>query len=798
MGRSRERRAYERGEKNWNHHDVERPSVEEFEYDDMNSSDPSSPTSSRTTSASFQPMLPKPRMLRSSRATGMSRFPLPSRTSRFLCLILSSTIIVLIFTLFQMSVLSSRRLQMGGRPSPPAAWESFPLLQRYYGGLRTLVGRDQNTPEWPRGEEDGSSSEDASPSPARQDEATPKSSTFHPYPAYSSSEYLAEFMPVRDCLVNSTLNRRIPSVRAYTGIPQGFPDPAMGSSSVLGLRDDVCFERYGRLGPYGYGYGMWNGGTGAGLHGDRDGVEAVWAEHGQVNYKNVRWAELQERCGELNEHRFRKSEEKPRGHEFSKMEEGHDRTTSHRTSHHDDTNFDIPNNSSKTLLPRTAVIVRTWSTIIHTTESMLFLRSLITELSLLSGGEYDVHILVHVRDDNLQIWANETLYQETLQASLPEEFWGLGTLWTERQMGLIYGGLDESFYRGLPVHGVYRSSFLPVQWFAQQHPEYEHFWHWEMDARYTGHYYHLLDRVRRWAKEQPRKGLWERNSRFYIPSEHGTWEDFKQMVRVQTQMSSSNGNTRTIPESRWSRISMGRHDGKTAASSEVDTPVWGPVKPNGDLPDATYDIYPPTSYDKDKYEWGVNEEADFITFNPLFDPSGTTWLLADDVTGYNISHGNSMPPRRASVITVSRLSKRLLNTMHHDTTILRRTMFSEMWPASCALHHGLKAVTVPHPVYVERNWPTGYLAATFNAGRHGSSGGARTSVFGEREHNFKGTTWYYKARFAPNLWRRWLGFRVDGNGGEEEEVAGEGRMCLPGLLVHPVKQVGLIIEGGFP
>ncbi len=789
MARSWDRR----GEKSFNDHDdVERASLEVFEYD-TNSSDPSSPTSSRTTSASYQPMLPKPRMLRSSRSTGMSKFQLPSRTSRFLCLVLTSTIIVLILTLIHMSVLSSRRLQLGARPPPPPTWAAFPFLQRYYGGLRTLVGREQNKPEWPREEEDSSLSDGAVPSLPRQAEESPtaKSSPFHPYPAYSSTEYLAEFMPVRDCLVNTTLNRRIPGVRAYSGVPQGFPDPAFGSQSVLGLRDDVCFERYGRLGPYGYGYGMRNGGTGAGLHGDREGVEAVWAEHGQVNFKDVRWAELQQRCAELNEHRFRKSEEKPRENDFSRMEKS--RAGRHSTSpHQSGTSSHDPSNSTKTLLPRTAVIVRTYSTLVHTTESDLFLRSLITELSLLSGGEYDVHILVHVQDDNLQIWANETLYQETLRQSLPEEFWELGTLWTERQMGLIYGGLDDSFYRGLPVHGVYRSSFLPVQWFAQQHPEYEHFWHWEMDARYTGHYYHLLDRVRRWAREQPRKGLWERSSRFYIPSEHGTWEDFKQMVRVQTEMMMDTSST---PESRWSGISAGRR-GKIAPS-HIDSPVWGPVKASGDAPDDNvHDVHPPTTYEKDHYAWGVDEEADFITFNPLFDPAGTTWVLADDVTGYNLSQG-MMPPRRASVVTVSRLSRRLLNAMHHDTSMRRRSMFSEMWPASIALQHGLKAVAVPHPVYIDRDWPTGYLAATFNGGRHGASGGARTSVFGEREHNFRGTTWYYNAGFAPNLWRRWLGFRVDGGGGEDEEEAMEGRMCLPGVLMHPVKQVGLIIEGGF-
>ncbi|KAI9749561.1 MAG: hypothetical protein M1835_001520, partial [Candelina submexicana] len=36
---------------------------------------------------------------------------------------------------------------------------------------------------------------------------------------------------------------------------------------------------------------------------------------------------------------------------------------------------------------------------------------------------------------------------------------------------------------------------------------------------------------------------------------------------------------------------------------------------------------------------------------------------------------------------------------------------------------------------------------------------------------------------------------VNNDGGEEEELVGEGRMCLPGILLHPVKDVRLPTEG---
>jgi hypothetical protein len=417
----------------------------------------------------------------------------------------------------------------------------------------------------------------------------------------------------------------------------------------------------------------------------------------------------------------------------------------------------------------------------------MFLRALISELSVQSGGEYTVHFLVHVKDDNKQIWSDDATYQEVLDNALPAEFKGMGTLWSERQMGLIYGGLEESFYRNLPVHGAYRSTFMPVQYFAHQHPEFDYFWHWEMDIRYTGHFYHLFDRISNWAKAQPRKGLWERNSRFYVPAEHGSWEDFTHMVRVQTEHGTNNkANT-------WSKHLPENPNVPSTEPAKPEKPIWGPEPPLDDEIDLSESPEVPGPYKDDNYVWGVDEEADLITFNPLFDPDGTNWILAEDVTGYNTSR--SLPPRRTAIITASRLSRRLLETMHRETALHRHTMFSEMWPGSCALHHGLKAVYAPHPVFIDRRWPTGYLAAIFNGGRNGAAGGARLSVFSdERQHNFRGTTWYYDAGFAPNLWRRWLGYKVDNDGGEEEEMAGEGRMCLPAMLLHPVKQTDLVFE----
>ena len=689
------------------------------------------------------------------------------------------------------------------KPPPPPAWKQFPFLKRYHGGIKSLVSREDNVAEYPTGDEDQEIAaliEAAMAQKKKEDKVrdggfqkrevgrVPNGVRFDPKVEGRGDEFEKQ---VR-CYLNNKTKEEIPELLAYHGVTKGFPDPVMGSHELFGLRNDVCFERYGRLGPYGFGYSQKYGGSGAGMDGEKEGSDEVWGDQLEVDYSKVRWAEVQERCMQANAHRFQPSP-KRLNHFFTSMGSGGPEKDSNNKADHPTDKTVGPN--GKRLVPRTAVIIRTWKDYNYDIEDMFYLRALMNELSLQSGTEYVVHFLIHVKDNNLQIWADEETYQRALDDALPEEFRGMGTLWSERQMGLIYGGIAETVYRDLPVHGAYRSTYMPVQYFAHMHPEYDFFWHWEMDVRYTGHFQELFSKIPAWAKQQPRKGLWERNGRFYVPSEHESWEDFRQMVRFQTDQGTAK------KESIYEKVAAdaGSKHPLDSDARRPSAPVWGPLRPTGkgdEVADPDKDPVPPTTYDKDHYEWGVGEEADFITFNPLFDPHNTNWILAEDVTGYNTS-GSNFPPRRTAIITASRLSKRLLDTMHRETVFKRHTMFSEMWPGSMALHHGYKAVYAPHPVYIDRRWPTSYLAAIFNNGLHGAAGGSRTSVFSdERQHNFLGTTWYYHAGFSANLWKRWLGYKVDNDGGEEWEVRenGEGRMCLPSMLLHPVKQVDLVVE----
>ncbi|KAF2261453.1 hypothetical protein CC78DRAFT_561755 [Lojkania enalia] len=773
------------------------------------SSSHSTPYSSRVSSGAFA----KPRSLSKPTVSAYS-YKNPRAFTRYFGLAVGTTLILFMLFLVHMGWDSAKSVQLGLKkpPPPPPVWESFPFLKRYHGGIRTLTSREKNVPEYPKKEDVDPDTPTSKAKEPREDGArlekrakdhgVGSGDIFSPYPDYSSLKYIDEYGPVETCYLDADEKIRIPPLRTYKGVVEGQPENVMGSYDLLGLRNDVCFERFGRLGPYGLGYSRKLGGSGAGMEGDREGIEKIWEDSGEIDFRKVKWGQVQDRCLEKNRDRF-KTPPKNRDNLFQAMPTkesdddmadpllARDAAAEAEGVEKRYANGTIPAqpkpDHNKQLL-RTCVLIRTWWDYQYDEEDIMHLRAMIAELNVQSGGEYTVHFLIHVKDDNKQIWADDDVYQEVLKNSLPAEFEGMGTLWSERQMFLIYGGMDEAKYRDIQLYGNYRSTFMPVTYFAHQHPEFDYFWHWEMDVRYIGHYYHLFKQVGQWADKQPRKGLWERNARFYVPHVHGSWEDFSQMVRVQTEHgTNSNAN-------KWSSLLPPNPHVPEPETQKPEKPIWGPEVPL-DYPDIEIDeeVRPPRTFNEDKYEWGVGEPADLIVFNPLFDPDKTNWILNADVTGYNRSQG--FPPRRTAINTAGRLSRRLLITMHREQAIYRHSMFSEMWPASCALHHGLKAVYAPHPVFIDRKWPVQYLAAIFNNGRNGASGGARLSVFSdERQHNFLGTTWYYHAGFAPNLWKRWLGYKVDNDGGEQEELAGEGRMCLPAMLLHPVKQVDLVFE----
>ncbi|KAH8671357.1 hypothetical protein BX600DRAFT_510036 [Xylariales sp. PMI_506] len=625
-------------------------------------------------------------------------------------------------------------------------WLKYKHLDGYFNGLRALVPFSEYKHEYPVAP--GSKKPTLSVAVAHNTQL-PTPTPYHAHPNYDSSEYKSKYYKVQTCYLDAEKNVAVPDLFAYSGVPQGQAKPAIGSYDLLGLREDVCFDRFGRYGAYGLGYSVQDGGTGEGTDTEKEGSEAIWEKTGQIDWDGMDWGDAQERCGKANQERFNSG----------------------------NTTLD-EENAKKPLkkIDRIAVVIRTYVGFRWTAHAILNFRAMISELSLRSGGEYDVHFLLHVRDPDEPIWSDPDTVQRILDDNVPKEFHSICTLWSEPQMELYYPGDFGSTFENPSngdIHGVYRSAHMPLQHFAQQHPEYAHFWNWEMDMRWTGSYYELFDRLGKWGAEQTRQGMWERASKYYIPGLHGNWNNFTSLVERE-------------------RKAAGRRS------------ILGPVIFSGkkNLQSTEEGFLPRNcAAGSDMSQCGVGEDADLITLNPIFDTEKSGWVFASDVTGYDLQYAE--PPRRCAIVTASRLSRRLLNVMHEETWRMHHSMFSEMFPPSMALHHGLKAVYAPHPVYLDRAWPVEKIEENFNGGRDHTTSGHGSPFDLDNEHNHKGTTWYYNSEFAGLLWRRWLGYaQMDGrgkNGGragegrmrggkaDESKSTSSGRLCLRSMLVHPIK-----------
>lgn len=613
---------------------------------------------------------------------------------------------------------------------------------------------------------------------------------YKPFPEYNSpawkkkwkGEYQACLGPRGVALNESTDDE----TQVYLGVPPDLPPVYAGGYEVVGLDDDVCFDRYSRYGPYGFG--------------DEEFPEFVkdWKAPKTIpEWSEVKWGTLQNDCLERNRGRYR-PDTKSSVSKIPSTTLPAPAAAASAFSKSPDTsasNLETRGSNEQKYHHRTAVLIRAWTGYHYEENDITAIRAMISELSLQSGGEYQVYLFVHVKDKDIPIFENEAVYNRILKENVPEELQDIAILWSE--------SIFPNWYPKVGDWQVYWQQFMCLQWFSLTHPEFDYIWNWETDARYTGHHYHFFEKISEFADKQPRKLLWERNKRYYLPSIHGDYQSFVENTHKDVLNASAN--------------------------SQIPPPVWGP-RPwaQAEPPQKPIGPTPPTSFEEDNFEWGRNEPADFITLLPMWDPRNTSWSYKDKIWNYlpNIrpiftpedGHADwfthpefAKMDRRVFINTVVRLSKRMLQAMHEEN-LVGRSMQAEMWPSTVALQHGLKAVYAPHPIFTDRHWPAGYTEGIFDTAytvdeRTGTALEPRQGAWTEqadspynhdREYNFQGWSWYYASRFPRQLYRRWLGWPIikqkwgesekldSGNDGDREER----RMCLPGMLLHPVKRMG--------
>ncbi|KAI0470679.1 hypothetical protein GGR56DRAFT_660011 [Xylariaceae sp. FL0804] len=571
---------------------------------------------------------------------------------------------------------------------------------------------------------------------------------YHPYPQYNKPSWLEKHAKYVAC--DGPTGKLVDDIKVFKGTPEEFPQPSIGSYSLLGIDGDLCFERETRFGMYGFQN-----------YNDTSRPAMKWDE--------VRWGRLQEQCVEKNKARFDLQGE-PNPYVTSLYRRGEEEdlprsttNTNLRRSHLATAERRSPVSTSGTIStePRTALLLRTYTGKEYNENDKQAIRALITELSLRTGGQYQIFLFVHVKDTAYAIWDDEGTYQYVLEKNVPAEFRDIAVLWNDEATMSMYTKLDPE------KANVHMAQWLSVQKFVQEFPEFEYIWNWEMDARITGQHYDFLEKLTAFAKKQPRRGLWERNERYYIPDLHGDYDtDFRKEVEHRSG----------------------------------DETVWGPL----DLPFITpVGPKPPVKHpEDDKYQWGVGEEADLITVAPIVNVNSSGWVGANDVWGYNdTKHATQALPRRVTIVTHSRISKRLLDIMHVEN-LRGNHIASEMACQTVAMLHGLKAVYAPMPIFFDRPWAGKDIGRWFNPGERGDSGGDNSAIGWGREARYGGTTWYYRATPPQRMYNNLMGYEDAGRGGVGWESR-NGRPCLPPILFHPVKDVeptepGYMSESNLP
>ncbi len=211
------------------------------------------------------------------------------------------------------------------------------------------------------------------------------------------------------------------------------PVSMFGSYNATGLASDFCLDRHARYDPYGYDEGdlQSNGGR-------RKANRAS-----KVQWENVDWGHLQGDCLMRNQHRY------------EPYPWGANRTTTLWMPRQEDiddvdTTVVLPDDGPQTSVSyrlwkssqgykqRTAIVLRTWESNEWTIDTIQYIRSMIMELSLHSGAEYEVIIMVEIKDAGARIFDNDASYRQTLKKAVPGEFRNNTVLFNRRLLEKWY------------------------------------------------------------------------------------------------------------------------------------------------------------------------------------------------------------------------------------------------------------------------------------------------------------------------------------------------------------------------
>lgn len=367
---------------------------------------------------------------------------------------------------------------------------------------------------------------------------------------------------------------------------------------------------------------------------------------------------------------------------------------------------------------RSAIVLRTKEDAEYVDDVLPYIRSLIVELGLLSGGEYEVMLLVETANNTLDIFSNAELYGQILGRAVPRELQGITYLWNQKAM--------EQWYPKVEEHEFNLQAYQSLQPFVKyMRPEFEYYWHWETDIRFSGPLYQMHRQITNWARNQSRVHLAAVNAAWYTPNVHKSYDKF--IASIKSRVEAENGHQ------------------KDALKFDIGT------------------------------NWGVGEEADLIAFMPIINIRGSRALSNTFV--HNDPWSPNLPLMTQGTAS-ARISKRLLHLAHDLQTqtglwITADTFYTTL----CARFSHLKSVYVPHPVFSDTSTSPDELAKMFNPGPAENMGGGPMAQYNagtERHHILSRMGWWwqtYDKSYPLEVWRKYL----------------NGETCLPRALWHPVK-----------
>ena len=183
---------------------------------------------------------------------------------------------------------------------------------------------------------------------------------------------------------------------------------------MIGVDGKLSYDRYTRYAAYGYG---------------EDDTSSDWIRPSKVDWESVNWGKLQQECVQINAGRYNTT--------AASDSSGLSSWFSRRSR---PTNLINPEAAPE---KRTAILIRSYTDKQYSENDKQVIRSMVQELSLQSGGEYEVFLLVHVKDDSIPI-DQEDAYEQVLRDHIPPEFWNMTILWNVAMVSKRYNKLDPA------------------------------------------------------------------------------------------------------------------------------------------------------------------------------------------------------------------------------------------------------------------------------------------------------------------------------------------------------------------